>query len=123
MANEATVIAGLSASKNGAVVNPGTNTKLVSMTGNDMAQATVPLTTASTQLNPMGAISGAPAAVWLKNLDATNSILISGETGFTAVFQLLIPPGQANIVTPLAATLWAKAQAGTATLLYAAFEA
>jgi hypothetical protein len=117
------VIAGLSASKNGAVINPGTNTKLVSMTGSDMAQATVPLTTASTQLNPMGSISGAPAAIWLKNLDATNSILISGETGFTAVFQLSIPPGQACVITPLAATLWAKSAAATATLLYAAFEA
>ena len=123
MANEATVIAGLSASKNGAVVNPGTNTKLVSMTGNDMATATVALTTSSTQLNPMGTITGAPGAVFLKNLDATNTILIAGQTGFSDVFQLSIPPGQANVITPLAATLWAQTAAGTATLLWAAFEA
>ena len=58
-----------------------------------------------------------------RNLDATNNIIISGESAFTAVRQLTLLPGVVNLFSPTSATLYAKTSAGSCKLLMAAVEA
>lgn len=122
MANEVTMSVALSASKNGAIVNPGAKTKLLTMSGSNMLQNTVSVGTSS-QLLSLGDISGAPSAIMITNLDSTNYVLISGETGFTAVMQIKILAGETILITPLAATFYAKSDTAACLIQIVAVEA
>lgn len=122
MANEVTIAVSLSASKGGAIVNPGTKTKQLTMAGSNMLQNTVSVGTSS-ELLSLGDISGAPSAVMITNLDATNYVLISGETGFTAVMQMKLLAGETVLIKPLAATLYAKANTAACLIQVVAVEA
>jgi len=123
MANEATIVAGISASKNGAVLAPGTSTTQYSMTGDIMASGVVGTSTSPALLD-LGPLTGTSiGGIWFKNLDATDTITISGEVGMTAVFQLVILPGKSNVVTPLDDVFYVVSSANTPNLYWAAFEA
>lgn len=124
MANEITMTAGLAASKNGALVNPGTQTKQQTMSGDDMLQQTVSVaTTAGGQQLTWGSITGVPACVMIKNLDSTNFVKVAGQTGFSDVFQLKILAGQTALFQPLSATMWIIADTATVICLVCAVEA
>lgn len=123
MANEGTIIAGIAASKNGASLNPGLNTAYHTMSGDVMASGVVEATTSAALLD-LGPLSAANiGAIWFKNLDNTDDIKISGETGFTAVMQLQIKPQKANVITPNGNTFYIKSTANTPKLYWVAFEA
>lgn len=123
MANEVTIVAGVSASKNGAVVNPGTSTKQLTMTGDDMISSTVNVTAAAGgQQITWGGISGAPGVVCIKNLDAANFVTFAGQTGFTDVLQIKLLAGESAIFYPASATLWAKADTAAVNVLIVAVE-
>lgn len=121
MANEITMVAGLSASKGGAVINPGTMTAQQTMAGEDMMQETVPSTT-SAALFTWGGITGVPAAVLIKNLDSTNYVEIGGDSGLT-VFKLKLLAGKSILITPSSATMYHKANTASCQLLVVAVEA
>lgn len=121
MANEITMTAGLSASKGGAVVNPGTQTKLLTMAGSNMVQYTFPLTTSATAVSFTG-ITGVPAGVLIKNNDSTNYIEVGGDSGLT-VFKLKLLAGEFVLLTPSSATMYYKANTATCQVFVVAVEA
>ena len=124
MANEITMTAGLAASKNGALINPGTQTKQQTMAGDDMLQQTVSvITTAGGQQLTWGSITSVPACVMIKNLDTVNFVTVAGQTGFTDVFQLKILAGQTALFQPLSADLWIIADTDPVICLVCAVEA
>lgn len=122
MANEISMTLRLNASKGGATVDSGSKLKQLTMSGSKMVQTVIAVGTAS-ELLTIGDLAGVPAAVMITNLDATNFVLISGETGFTAVMQLKILAGESVLITPLAATLYAKADTAACNLQLIAVEA
>lgn len=112
----------LNAAKGGATVDSGSKLKQLTMAGNKMVQTVIAVGTAS-ELLTIGDLAGVPAAVMITNLDSTNFVLISGETGFTAVMQLKILAGESVLITPLAATLYAKADTAACNIQVIAVEA
>jgi hypothetical protein len=95
MANEITLVGGLSASKGGAVLAPNTLTVQADMTGEDMAFITQTATTSDAALDIGSVATG--SFYWLKvyNRDSTNYVELSTDTGgnFDANVILRIPPG------------------------------
>lgn len=120
MANEITATINLSASKGGAKV--GQNyTFRTTMAGDDMTQASQVIGTTS-ELVSFGEITGAPAAVMIQNLDATNFVEIGGDSGLT-VFKLKILAGKAILISPSSGTVYAKADTAACRVLIVAVEA
>lgn len=124
MANETTMTVRLNASKGGATVDSGSKQKQLTMAGSKMVQTVIEVGTgASGELLTLGDIAGVPAAVMITNMDATNYVLVSGETNLTAVMQLKIVAGASVLFTPLAATLYAKANGAACNIQVIAVEA
>ena len=126
MANEVTMTAGLAASKDGALVNPGTMTKQLTMAGSDMVQQTVPCLTATATAFTWGGITGTPAAVMIKNLDATNYAEIAGTVDGTPAltgFKIKIGAGVTILVQLSSATLYHQSNTADLSLLVCAVEA
>jgi len=95
MANEITLVGGLSASKGGAVLAPNTLTVQVDMAGNDMAFITQSAETTDAALDIGSVATG--SWYWLKvfNRDATNYVELSAttSTAFGDELFVRIPPG------------------------------
>ena len=78
MANEITVSASLYAYKAGSMsasVGRGANGVTFTMTGTVLSQGTVSVGFAAAEAIPLGEVTG-PHWCWLKNLDATNYVLV-----------------------------------------------
>ena len=119
MANEISYTLNLVARKGGAVVNPGGITETLTMAGDDMIQTTQLIGT-SAELLSFGEISGAPSVVLIKNLDATNFVLV----GFTnPPTEIKILAGGGLLMTPATATIYAKADTAACRVLLCATEA
>jgi hypothetical protein len=119
MANEGYFTITLKATKSGATVSQSVS-KRFSMTGAAMLQGTQSIGTTA-ELVDFADISGAPQAVLIQNLDATNYIEVGGDSGLT-VFKLKIPAGFAQIVTLSSATLYAKANTASVNVMVTAIE-
>jgi len=119
MANEISYSATLSAAKGSTQVNSGAMNGLITMAGTDMLAATQTIGVTEEVLN-FGDITGAPAAVLVKNLDPTNFVQLSatGQTGF--VIKLLA--GQTCLFQPSAASVYAKADASPVSVWVVAVE-
>ena len=120
MANEITQNITFSSTKGGASVSISTQ-KRFNMAGNHMIQATQAIGLTAEVLE-LGDISGAPAGIAIKNLDAVNFIEIGGDSGLT-VFKLKIPAGHAAIFQPTAGTIYAKADTAAVLIQLVAMEA
>lgn len=119
MANEINYSITLSASKNGARVNPGALNEIVSMTGDDMIQNTQVIGTSAEALD-FGEITGAPVVVEVKNLDTTNFVLL----GFTnPPTEMKLTAGRSTIIFPTTANIYAKADTAACRVLICAVEA
>jgi len=119
MANEITYTVNLTARKAGAVVNPGAITETLTMAGDDMIQSTQVIGTSAEALS-LGEVSGVPSVVMLKNLDATNFVLV----GFTnPPTEIKILAGGALLMTPATGTIYAKADTAACRVLVCAVEA
>lgn len=119
MANEGYFSITLSANKGGAKVNH-TVSKRFNMTGAAMLQGTQSIGTTA-ELVDFGDITGAPQAVLIQNLDATNYIEVGGDSGLT-VFKQKIPAGWSQLVTLSSATLYAKANTAAVNIMVIAIE-
>jgi hypothetical protein len=106
MANEIYASLNFTARKNGAESSISSSFNLT-MTGDDMIQNTQVIGTSSEAVD-LGDITGAPGAIIIKNLDATNFIEIGGDSGLT-VFKTKLLAGQFTMFQPSSATLYAKA--------------
>ena len=106
MANEISSSINFKAAKSGAktAINSSFN---LTMTGNEMVQSTQSIGTTAETLN-LGDITGAPGALIIKNLDATNFIEIGGDSGLT-IFKITVKKGQFAAFQPSSATIYAKA--------------
>ena len=124
MANEIQTATTLSASKNGATVNPGAHTKNTTMAGEDMLQTTITSITASATAFTWGAITGAPRFVEIKNNDATNYVEIGGDSGLT-VFKIRLLAGDSCLIPnpQYSSSLYHKANAFSCQLIVTAVEA
>ena len=120
MANEITMVAGLSANKGGSVVNPGNQTKQLTMANSAMTQYALSLTTAATLVSFPG-FAGVPACVLIKNNDATNYIEVGGDSGLT-VFKLKVLPGESVLLTPSSATMYFKANTASCNVFVVAVD-
>jgi hypothetical protein len=120
MANEAFLSINFNARKNGASIGQPMS-KRFDMTGSEMAQLTQNIGTTAEVLD-FANIPGAPQAVMLQNLDATNFVEIGGDSGLT-VFKFKINPGQAAYFTPTSGTVYAKANTAAVNILILAIEA
>ena len=106
MANEIYASLNFTARKSGAESTFAGSFNLT-MTGDDMLQATQVIGTSSETIN-LGDITGAPGGFIIKNLDATNYVEIGGDSGLT-VFKLKLLAGQFHYFQPSSATIYAKA--------------
>jgi len=120
MAYEITASANLTARKNNAVVT-GVANFTATMTGNNMVSNTQSIGTSAEPID-FGDISGAPAAVLIRNLDSTNYVEIGGDSGLT-VFKIKIPAGQCALFTPSSGTVYAKANTAAVLVQVTAVEA
>ena len=106
MANEITQNITLQVTKNGETTSLA-HSKRVTQTGDDYTKKTQNIGT-SAELVDLGDITGAPGQLVIKNLDATNFVEIGGDSGLT-VFKLKILAGEALLISPSSATIYAKA--------------
>jgi len=122
MANEISVSAALSASKGGADVSTSQSISLT-MTGEDMVDVTQLIGTSSEILQTVD-ITAPPAYVQVKNLDATNFILLAADVNFTtnvSAFAKILPGGIA-LFSP-ACNIYAKADTAPVRIALTAVEA
>lgn len=120
MANEVYTSLTLSASKNG-VKGSLTVSGRSDMAGEDVIQTTQLIGT-SAELVTFGEITGAPQAVLIENLDATNFVELGGDSGLT-VFKLKLLPGEANLLSLASGTLYAQADTAAVRIQLLAVEA
>ena len=119
MANEIQITVNLVARKGGAAVNPGAQSKAITMSGDDMVQGTQVIGTSAEAID-LAEISGAPSALMITNLDSTNFVLV----GFTnPPTEIKLNPGVPMLITPAGATIYAKADTAACRVLVAAAEA
>jgi hypothetical protein len=107
MANEISYSCSLSASKGGVDVS-STDSGSLDMSGEDMIDGSQNIATTATPIN-LGAISGLPAYVLIKNMDTTNFVLLSAEVNYNAnstVFAKLLP--NRSMLLPPATPLFGK---------------
>lgn len=129
MANEAQGTVYLTANKNGGNVTQN-KTFSLTMSGNELVRSTQLITAASWQALTWGAITGAPGAFTLTNLDATNYVDIAVANDDSGVFARLLPgplagiPGNSILITPKpGVTYYANAHTGSVRVEKAAAEA
>ena len=108
MANEITITAGLLASKTSAAISSGTLTKQQTMTGAEMVAATQVIATAGTGTLDFGAITGAPGAIMIKNLDTANYVTLGLASEVSSPFAK-IRAGALLLMEPGSDTIYAKA--------------
>lgn len=118
MANEISVSASVSASKNGITLSQS-GSKAIDMAGDDMLLNTQLIGT-SAEAIAFGEITGAPSVVFLKNTDSTNFVTY-GPSNPPTEFKLL--PGHVAVFQPASATQYAKADTAAVRLLILATEA
>ena len=122
MANEIAVSASLSASKGGADVSTSQSISLT-MTGEDMVDITQIIGTTQEILNLID-ITAPAAYIQVKNLDATNFLLLAADVNFTAnvsTFAKLLPGGIA-LFSP-SGNVYAKADTASVRIALTAVEA
>lgn len=117
MANEVSVSASVSASKNGQTLSQ-TGSKAIDMTGDDMILGTQLIGTSAEAIG-FGEITGAPSVVLFKNVETANFILY-GPSNPPTEFKL--PAGHVSLFQPAAATLYAIASPAAARVLIMATE-
>lgn len=120
MANEIQMAVQLAALKSGAQVGYSTAAN-EDMTGSNLIQTTQPIGTSWEALT-FGDISGAPAALLVKNLDATNFVELALANDGTQKFAK-IKKGKAILITPSTATIYAKADTAEVVVMKVACEA
>jgi hypothetical protein len=118
MANEISISASVSASKNGLTMSQS-GSKTVDMAGDDMIQSTQVVGITAEAIG-FGEITGAPSVVQLRNVETVNFVLY-GPSNPPTEFKL--PAGHVALFQPSAATLYAIASPGTARILVFATEA
>lgn len=121
MANEIQIVAGLSASKGGANIATGTKTKLLTMAGDDMYQATQNVGTAHEALL-LPAEIGTLGALMIYNMDTTNYLELAVGADMTNKIAK-IRPGAFCLLEPPSATLRVAANTAAVNILVAAVEA
>lgn len=120
MANEVSIQGNLTASKGGINVN-FTGAKTLDMTGEDMIQATQAVGTSAEQIG-LGAITGAPGYVLIKNTDDTNFVELANDASMLEKFAKLLP-GQVALFPPASGTIYGKADTAECTVVVVAVEA
>lgn len=111
MANEISVTSNLTASKGGIAINPGSKTKLITMTGGDMVSGTFQchVTPATSKQVTWGSIAtDIPGYVRIVNNDAAAIVTTNGVTGFTETFGFTLLPGQFALFPPTTTALWVR---------------
>lgn len=120
MAREGNISINLRVSKNGAAITQNASTTF-DVSGSQLIQSTQNIGTTA-ELLDFGGITGAPQAVMVKNLDATNYVEIGGDSGLT-VFSLKVPAGQTIFFNPTSSTVYAKANTAAVNVIILASEA
>ena len=119
MSQEVKVSIAFSASKSGASVNGGTETQTFDMAGSNMTGDTQTVLSASWNALSFGAISGAPSGFRIKNLDSTNYIQLSADSGGANPL-VKLTAGKTNFISPVG-TVYAKANSANVKVqIYAA---
>jgi hypothetical protein len=119
MANEITSSTSLTVTKNGATFNASAN-KTFTQTGNVALNAVQNIGTAA-ELVSLGDITGVPGAMLVKNLDTTNFIEISLDSGGTQIFAKLTA-GKGMLWFPSVAAVYAKSDTAACRLQVLAIE-
>lgn len=119
MASEIKTQIQLTCNKGGAAVNVG-GSVIQDMAGAQMVQNTQIVTTSIAALS-MGAITGVPAWVYLKNLDATNYIELSTDNAMANKFMKILPGGSV-LFPPSSATIYVRAHTASCNVVLAAME-
>ena len=125
MANEITVSAKLSITKDGSTVT-GDTSKSITLTGSGKYANTQNIGTSVEQISfPADLVTEGIGYVWLKNLDATNYVEISQNVSGTKHVYCKLKPGEVALVrTHKAATvdpdIWAQANTAAINLMVVA---
>jgi hypothetical protein len=120
MANEITVSASLSATKDNASVTVSAS-KTFDMSNEDMTQATQAIGTSAEAL-ALGEVSAPAAYIYVRNLDPTNFVVLSLESDGTSPFSKLRPGHFALFPSPESGTIYAKADTAAVRVALAAVE-
>lgn len=107
MANEIIQDIKFSATKNGATISFA-NRNFINMYGNDMFQATQLISESTVDLLDLGSVSGSPRTLLIKNLDATNTVYIGGDS-LHDEWRIKILPSDCCVISPQTSTLYAQA--------------
>jgi hypothetical protein len=116
MANEVNWSVSLSANKNGAGIS-GSGSNSITMSGDTMIENVQTVGT-SAELIVLEDVDS-PSQILLKNLDATNYVEIALDSGMTNKFAKLLP-GEALLIRPSSATLYARANTAACNVLVVA---
>lgn len=102
MANEVTITASLTASKGGASIASGSLSKTLDMTGADVQAQTQLIGHAADEAVDISADIGTEGYVLIKNLDASNYVTLSYDTGgsFAGYTFAVIPAGGLMLFKP-----------------------
>ena len=117
MANEISASATLTVSKNGVTTSQSAS-QAFDQTGNTTYEAVVSVSTTAAAIS-FGAISGAPSAVLLRNLDSTNFLKYGPSNPPT---EFTLRPGRVALFEPASATQYWKADTASVKALIKAVE-
>ncbi len=109
MASEITLGCNLTATKNGATVT-GSGSKTLDMSGTEMIGAVQTFTTSEAAVSIGGCDS--VAALYVKNLDGTNTLTLGFANPIVTILSVLQPGGEI-LVTGVSTTLYGKSGAST----------
>jgi hypothetical protein len=112
MANEIKIACSLAVNKGANVT--GSGDKQITMSGTAMHANVQPIGT-SAELLTFGDISGVPAQLFLKNLDATNFVEFATDSGMSNKFGKLLA-GECMLWRPSSASIYAKADTAAVNL-------
>lgn len=120
MANEITYSVKLSASKAGAVIDSGTQSDTVTMSGGDVLAATQNIGTSNEQID-MASITG-DCRIIIKNIDETNFVEVFKDSGNTHLLSKLAA-GEACLLTQVpSGTVYARADTAACNVMIWACE-
>ena len=119
MANEISIGASLSINKNSTPFTARAD-KTFDQTGNVTVQLIQNIGT-SAEILAYGDLSGVPGAILVKNMDATNYVELSLDSGGTQIFAKLAA-GRGMVWIPSVAAVYAKANTAACRLLILACE-
>lgn len=120
MANEITVSASLTASKDNASITVSAS-KTFDMSNNDMVQATQNVGTTAEAL-ALGDLSLPAAYLYVRNMDPTNFVVLSLNSDGSTPFSKIRPGHFAIFPTPESGTIYAKADTAACRVAVAACE-